>query len=603
MSFRRTPPPDVASPEILNGSPGNRALKYGNDRRPGSQNFARPVGAMGPAQWALDIGDQLTGRASIPREDHIIPDWMEPIGGSGFYISPNEAVDPTDCSRFANSPYCGGSGFDPIAASNASPIGITPTFATNPDLSEFCVSTGMSLFGVSTPQLDVCYRAPWARPRQPDPPVPDLPDDPGRESVWVPADSRNFAPGCVYFYTVSFVHVRREDGSIEWIERNPMRVSGRPIGLRAFRFPGSTTWEAATYRQTPQGLSLANYLLWGATIQGNYTPEQRAAIAASIPPPRISSIWISEEEADQRACIIEDPRPIPPPPPTGDDDMSCCAENEELLRLIARRLGTDSYPVQTPKWLMVDDESEETHESLTELTAWFVKQMDGLFGQFPIDITIEDIDPLTEGNQEQQVKLPNLAETLAELYGLTVKNSVNSDIAINFLTRLASEVISTKNAAIVTQDYARANASFLGYRGNPKAREIDYAFDPEGVESLDKILRESKKKVIGWQNDDKESVVDFLQKIMFSAGIIKAVFMRRRDQAEDLISEIADLTDPNSPERQQQQERWREFINELNNPESGFNRDSFTFPVVTDYSLSQEENFPTNPNNTTQGNG
>jgi hypothetical protein len=44
--------------------------------------------------------------------------------------------------------------------------------------------------------------------------------------------------------------------------------------------------------------------------------------------------------------------------------------------------------------------------------------------------------------------------------------------------RLASEVIATKNAALITQDYSKANAAFLGYKGNPARREIDYSFDP-----------------------------------------------------------------------------------------------------------------------------
>ncbi|NJO52622.1 MAG: hypothetical protein HC840_28070 [Leptolyngbyaceae cyanobacterium RM2_2_4] len=132
-------------------------------------------------------------------------------------------------------------------------------------------------------------------------------------------------------------------------------------------------------------------------------------------------------------------------------------------------MGVNQYPASVPQNLLTNlPERQIQLQSLTELFGWYVRQFDALIGEFPIDIKIQDVDPLTEGNQEQEIKLMNVAETLTELYALAAKSSINGDLHTNFLTRLAAEVIATKNASIVTQDYARANAQFLGYKGNPK---------------------------------------------------------------------------------------------------------------------------------------
>ncbi|NJO76307.1 MAG: hypothetical protein HC833_22685 [Leptolyngbyaceae cyanobacterium RM1_406_9] len=164
---------------------------------------------------------------------------------------------------------------------------------------------------------------------------------------------------------------------------------------------------------------------------------------------------------------------------------------------------------------------------------------------------------------------------------MSLKTSVNSDIHTSFLMRLAAEVVSTKNAAIVTQDYARANAMFLGYKGNPKKRKINYAFDPEGLDSLETILRESEKYLVGWQEDDPESVVGYLQRIVFAAGIIKSVFFRNAGQATQLVRELLNLVRPEEG-RETENEDWEAFIDALNNPESPFNTNSITQPHVLD---------------------
>lgn len=245
------------------------------------------------------------------------------------------------------------------------------------------------------------------------------------------------------------------------------------------------------------------------------------------------------------------------------------------------RAGFQGLPTSVPKTLLgyTDDEAPETINDLSTYFVWFVKQVDALIGKFPINITIEDVDPLTQGNQTKEIELPNIAEALAEMYGVNIATSVNADVTVNFLMRLASELIATKNASLITQDYAKANAAFLGYKGNPARREIDYSFNPSKLDSLDEFLKESKGYLVGWEEDDKESVVGFLQRIVFSAGIIKSVFMRDKKRLLEFQKEVESMM---QGDKATSEAEWNALLALFNDPTDYFNKDSIPQPRVRD---------------------
>jgi hypothetical protein len=259
-----------------------------------------------------------------------------------------------------------------------------------------------------------------------------------------------------------------------------------------------------------------------------------------------------------------------------------------IPNLIAKRLGTSAYPMEVPESLLqgVGDGIKKI-DSNAEFLHWLTYQFDSLVGQFPVDIDVIDIDPLKAGDQQKKIQIPNIAEAIAEIYGLTIKSSVNQEVELNMLLRLAAETIATKNAAVVTQDYARANAIFLGYKANPKSRELQYNFDFTGASLdprskepivLENLLKTVKGYVQGWEIADKETVVGFLQKIMFSAGIIKSVFFRGKKQQKELQREMTSMVN----DEKTQEAKFEAFIKEINDPESRFNRDSIDKPTVKD---------------------
>jgi hypothetical protein len=266
----------------------------------------------------------------------------------------------------------------------------------------------------------------------------------------------------------------------------------------------------------------------------------------------------------------------------GDGDLTT------IVNLVAKRLGTSAYPIEVPQSLLqgVGDKVQKI-DSNAEFLHWLTYQIDGLVGQFPINIEVKDIDPLKEGDQKKTIQLPNISEAIAEMYGLTIKSSVNQEVELNMLLRLAAETIATKNAAIVAQDYSRANATFLGYKANYKPRELQYNFDFTGASLdprskepivLEKLLKTVTGYVQGWEIADKETVVGFLQKLMFSAGIIKAVFFRGKGQQKELNREISAMTADESA----QEDKFKAFIKEINDPNSRFNRNAQDKPEIKD---------------------
>lgn len=247
-------------------------------------------------------------------------------------------------------------------------------------------------------------------------------------------------------------------------------------------------------------------------------------------------------------------------------------ESNSLIDLIQNMLAPQYYragyqelPGEVPDSLLsIGSDKDRKILNALDLQQWLIEQLDALVGQFPLEIEIKDTDPLKPGDQSKKLELGNLSEVLAELMGLSFMQTQNSDILINYINRLGVETIATKNAVIITQDYAKANASYLGYAANPVKREVPYALNPAG-DSLETILADVKGDLIGWANTDKNSVADYLKRIFFTVGIMKesnfirpknvdrlvdSLNMVRTQETEEasakLNSDIATINDPNS---------------------------------------------------------
>lgn len=236
---------------------------------------------------------------------------------------------------------------------------------------------------------------------------------------------------------------------------------------------------------------------------------------------------ISEQQYTSLAICGNYPPPVLPPPPP--KCMCCCPnveQNDQLLRLILKKIGSEHLPALVPKVLTDRKKGTTKIESLAEFTAYTVKQMDALCGRYPIDIEIEDADLTKEGNQNKKIKLPNIAETLAEMMGLLLVLRSESDATLNATIRALTEAGSSKQMAFMAYEYAKANAEFLGYKGEQKERKMAFSFKP-GEGRLDKMLQEGEISVKGWENEDKDDFNDHIAPLLELAAMWKLANFRK----------------------------------------------------------------------------
>ncbi|MEH1802147.1 MAG: hypothetical protein V7L13_23895 [Nostoc sp.] len=207
------------------------------------------------------------------------------------------------------------------------------------------------------------------------------------------------------------------------------------------------------------------------------------------------------------------PSPPPPPPPPKKKDKCCmCCEgqqnNDALLKLVLKRIG--SLPASVPDNFTKQHPSMISIESLAELMLWQMQQIDALLGAYPIELKIEDNDLTKEGDQEEKIALPNMAEAIAELLGLLI--TVKRDTHATLITAIKAmgEAGMAKNLGVKTLDVTLANAEFLGYKLEQKKKEVPSLFTPGGKDITETLI-EKNVEIITYENTDKKDLQDDLK--------------------------------------------------------------------------------------------
>lgn len=310
---------------------------------------------------------------------------------------------------------------------------------------------------------------------------------------------------------------------------------------------------------------------------------------------RWQSLWIVNKQTSIKTFITDFDNPPPPP-----DDCECMCKcnndssNDQLLRLILKRIGP--LPASVPNSLVKKNSGTRQIESLAQYIAYSVIQTNAQFGQFPQEIKIKDADLTQQGDQQQTVTMPNLAEAIAEIVGLLLV--LRSESAANLVATVNAmiEAGSAKQSAILASDYGAANAEFLGYKGKQIEREVPFTFVP-GEPQLDKMLKAGEVKVKGWDNADKNDLNDLIAPILEMAAMYRAANFRNvgtsspLSKIKEILEGAAKLSDavdnfaktppppdpnnPDAPPPPPKKSDWDEFVESA---ESGFT----SKPGITD---------------------
>ncbi|MGL5133746.1 MAG: hypothetical protein ACRC78_14570, partial [Planktothrix sp.] len=469
----------------------------------------------------------------------------------------NEPVSLNDCVRYPNSPLCPGGGkyFDPCGVI---PGPIPDDIQRKCNECECCSYISYRFLGFPTPPTIVCERknTPECKKKIPPNPFPDplgspLPIPP------IPPLPPEPQPGALCSEWEAWLSVYNLRLTIlAKIEINKEIARGRseglwPLGLyKVSLVPYRPDW--GYMRATSAANPVPQFSWW--VKNDSLSPMYIFDDPDVGPRAGSSSIPLYKYQcANNPPPIFTDP---PYRPSEDDDDMPCCEETNDKLdeilkrlgtctaevpgelvgeiigkdgkpepapdasldsltditdfyhKLTASRLGTGQFPAEIPVDLLSDDKDSTTIKinSLAELTGWFIKQVDALVGQFPIKIEIEDSDAAKEGDQKKEVKLPNLAEAIAELYGLSFQSTYNSSLIIDLVLRNISEAIKVGNMGVETLDYAKAVVKHLGFKGNKVERKIPYFVDPREIKDLDKYRKEVELSTQGYEYEDKQTM-------------------------------------------------------------------------------------------------
>ncbi|ARV60624.1 hypothetical protein BZZ01_20220 [Nostocales cyanobacterium HT-58-2] len=256
-------------------------------------------------------------------------------------------------------------------------------------------------------------------------------------------------------------------------------------------------------------------------------------------------------------------------------------------------IGIDDYPIKVPRTLTHPEGGKIRIHNQPRFLSYLVKQIDALCGKYPIEIEIEDADLTQEGQQRERIKLPNIAETLAEIVGLLMILRTESDATLSATIRGMIEAGATKQTATLAYEYAKANAEYLGYKGRQVEQELSMAFTP-GEEQLDKVLKEATIKYRGWENDDNQDLNDHLAPLLELAAMWKAANFRHippgavgalRELLKRGGGQLANDMDNSSSDHRSS---WDTFLEEV---EQGF----ISLPGITDTTHPYGKDFTRRP--------
>ena len=250
----------------------------------------------------------------------------------------------------------------------------------------------------------------------------------------------------------------------------------------------------------------------------------------------------------------------PPPQPPHPCCMSCCPtqsnNNDALLQLLIQKveklsqiIGVDEYPASLPKSLISKDKgflgnlvpnSNIDIPNLTKLLGWYIERFDEIMGQFEIPIEIKDADPATPGAQPVGFKLPNIAESIAEIMGLLLQATINSETLVNLATKNLVQGGQDQQQNFKSYMLLEAVAEYLGFEQNEVKVKMPLLFTP-GAESIEDLVKESNIDVAVADYSDKTNLRASLTDLLQAAAIIRAVHWRKLDGKGDIKGQIKDL--------------------------------------------------------------
>lgn len=244
----------------------------------------------------------------------------------------------------------------------------------------------------------------------------------------------------------------------------------------------------------------------------------------------------------------------------GDVEVKTIGElNAAIAAAVFHRAGSHRMPARVPA-LLTDDRGGNSTTQINdamEWQEWMLKQLDALIGQFPVEFKVED-----DAGNSSNLEFKNLSEALTEIAGLLLGVASDSDLAANLALRATVEASKAGNAALIGQDYSKAIADYLGFKGEKIERKTKSTITP-GKTKRDEILQESEQKFPGYRWRGEDSLQTTLNQLLLAAGIIKSALVQDWKPGDKVTGDAIKEASENSPSSD---EAWGEFLGERRFP-------------------------------------
>ncbi|MDT9180715.1 MAG: hypothetical protein P5684_24265 [Limnospira sp. PMC 1238.20] len=138
---------------------------------------------------------------------------------------------------------------------------------------------------------------------------------------------------------------------------------------------------------------------------------------------------------------------------------------------------------------------------------------DERWGEFEVKVEIDDVNLMTKAEEKAEIKLPNLAESIAEIFGMVMEIAISHQVTQNAVLTALHEAGLAHAAAFKAGREVSEIIDYLGFATEEKYETIKTAFTPE-ADNFEELLEPNESKIkITNQKDAKETLQTTLNQI------------------------------------------------------------------------------------------
>jgi hypothetical protein len=489
---------------------------------------------------------------------------------------PDGNVDPRDCTRFPNSPFCGGK------LINLVPLGFSIFFTQDPCNLTLNVSPIIAAISLPPTQITLHSATDECNPPPPPPPVVNeqpsyVPPPQGNSGIYIAVSSGSVSQSITYIQTpeqnistsvswdVSFLDLRyplhinqtigvpfegyidvSDSGNVACYFKNnalnPLYTSQEQAEFQWYPAYIKPSPSVANIVQGLQDLPQIVFFINGFENALLFAQQYKNLDNKNIYP-RVSGnggdlyYGIYQSSTKQTWTIFEyfgnnKPWYPPPPPPNYNNKKNMCTcdstNSDQLLRLILANIGT--IPQNVPATFLtknsVQPTAQVTINSLTDFMAWQATRLDEVLGEFEIRVQVSHPDIKNKKTVTDTITLPNLAEAVAELFTVITDMATSVQIILNITNRMIIEVGTLKTSEFRNYNAVLSIIDYLGFNYTQSVDNVPLLHTPGATNFVD-LLQEFQQNTDYIKYEDSNTLTSALQSLLQAAAIIRAVHYRK----------------------------------------------------------------------------